>query len=121
MALRGLGSCAGTRAHTCWGRLSHRLLRWVAIGLIGGCTALAAQGDLDTTFGANGVRQISMGPKGVDAVGGLALQPDGKIVVEVSADGYVALVRLDQRGAPDATFAGARSRPAPIPGVDPFQ
>ena len=120
MTLRDLGSCAGIRAHMGSERPSPRLVRWVAIGMIGGCTALAAQGDLDTTFGANGVRQMSIGSKGVDTVGGLVLQPDGKIVVEVSADGYVALVRLDQGGAPTRPSRGARLRDTPIPARCPM-
>ena len=40
----------------------------------------AADGDLDTTFGANGIVITDNGTAGIDGASDLAAQPDGKIV-----------------------------------------
>src|SRR5262249_40529014 len=61
--------------------------------------------DLDPTFGTGGVARIPLGASGVDSVGGLALQPDGKLVIAATADSFATVVRLTQSGDLDPTFA----------------
>ena len=68
--------------------------------------ALAAAGDLDTSFGMNG--KLTFGFGGLDYAYAVALQPDGKIVVagftETSVGIDVAVVRLNANGSPDTSF-----------------
>jgi uncharacterized delta-60 repeat protein len=63
-------------------------------------------GTLDATFGIGGVALLTIG-SGLDTGYGLALQPDGKIVVAGLASTpatSIAVTRLDATGAPDAGF-----------------
>src|SRR5262245_44000569 len=68
--------------------------------------ALAAAGDLDTTFGNNGTVQLSLDMAGIPH---LAIQHDGKILaisantVNPVTDDF-KLVRLNLNGYPDTTF-----------------
>ena len=66
-----------------------------------------ANGDLDTTFGSNGVVIAALGPL-QDLSSGVAIQADGKIVVCGSFDNPTSrdsvLLRYNTNGAPDATF-----------------
>lgn len=67
-----------------------------------------ADGNLDTTFGANGVAVVATNTLRYPA--STSLQPDGSIVVSFSAsngvDSDVALARLTPSGALDPTFGG---------------
>src|SRR5215211_4971157 len=72
-------------------------------------TALAAPGDLDTTFSGDGVDLLDFGQQ--DLGHGVAIQPDGKIVVLATAvdgagKGDFAVARLNADGSPDETFSG---------------
>jgi len=69
-------------------------------------------GTLDTTFGGNGMVTINL-TKGDDGATGVAIQPDGKIVVVGTAaspccpaPGRFALVRYMPNGTLDTTFGG---------------
>ena len=69
--------------------------------------AAAADGDLDTTFGADGFRLTGVSDANSNLPAGMAMQPDGKIVIcngEGSpSDFYVARFTLD--GDLDTTFS----------------
>jgi uncharacterized delta-60 repeat protein len=70
---------------------------------------LTANGQLDPTFGANGV--VSVGPNdGNDHGWGVAIQADGKIVVAGDSarglDTDFSAVRLNANGSLDSTFSG---------------
>jgi uncharacterized delta-60 repeat protein len=68
--------------------------------------ALAASGDLDPTFGTDGVVFADLGGSSARA---LARQTDGKLVAagrSVGADDAIAVARFDASGAPDPTFGG---------------
>jgi uncharacterized delta-60 repeat protein len=79
--------------------------------------ASAAEGDLDTTFGVGGTVFLNFGvsPGSTDALG-VAVQPDGRIVVSGRAFGNFngsALARLNSDGSLDQTFGvGGVVRPA---------
>ncbi|MFD7261650.1 delta-60 repeat domain-containing protein [Streptomyces sp. NPDC059874] len=71
--------------------------------------ATAAPGDLDPTFGGDG--KVITDVTGYETTGGMAVQPDGKIVTvgranfeETSTD--FALVRYNTDGSPDTGFGG---------------
>lgn len=63
-----------------------------------------ADGSLDAGFSEDGIQVTDFG--GVDGATGMALQPDGKIVVAGWSDGDFALARYDPDGSLDPTFAG---------------
>lgn len=83
-----------------------RFARLAALSLLAAAAAHAANGDLDTSFGTNGVARID----GIQPVyPAVAVQPDGRIVVcdDIQGDGsgydfYV--VRFEPDGARDMTF-----------------
>ena len=95
----------------------HRSIRWrrhrfsvggpfaLVLAMASAGVALGGQGDLDPTFGTGGVARIPLGAQEVDSVGGLALQPDGKLVIATTADSVAMVVRLTQSGVLDPTFA----------------
>ncbi len=56
----------------------HALAAVLAAVLLAPATAIAAPGDLDTTFGGSGMQLTHFGPE--SAAFGVAIQPDGKIV-----------------------------------------
>jgi uncharacterized delta-60 repeat protein len=65
--------------------------------------AAAAPGDLDPSFGSGGTVETRIG--GTSFAQGLALQPDGKIVLGGSADpGGVAVARFNTDGSLDSGF-----------------
>lgn len=72
-----------------------------------------ANGSLDTTFASTGLRQLSFG-EGASFVGGVAIQPDNKIVVVGNVQPFVngfpnpnfAVARLNVNGSVDPTFSG---------------
>jgi uncharacterized delta-60 repeat protein len=67
---------------------------------------LNADGTTDTTFGTAGEADVNIGQE--DALGGLTVQADGKIVLAGSTTpGSVALARLNADGTPDAGFGTA--------------
>jgi uncharacterized delta-60 repeat protein len=71
---------------------------------LGPGAALGADGDLDPGFGTGGTATIDLGG---DAVGaGVAVQPDGKLVVAGSVGTDFAVARLNPDGTPDTSFAG---------------
>ena len=61
-----------------------------------------SDGSLDTSFGTDGKTIDDFG--GEQGGGGVALQPDGKIVVVSRANGDVAIARYNRNGSPDASF-----------------
>lgn len=62
----------------------------------------AADGDLDTSFGTNGIVTTTI--SGTDIIYGAALQPDGKIVAVGLAGGNFGIVRYTSNGSLDSTF-----------------
>ena len=70
--------------------------------------ALASAGDLDPSFGVNGMVATDVGPD-VDSADAIAMQPDGKILTagEVAYGAAFGLVRYHPNGTPDATFGDA--------------
>jgi uncharacterized delta-60 repeat protein len=77
-------------------------------------------GTPDATFGGDGVVKTSFTP-GSDIAYGVAIQPDGKILVAGSAslaDGSAfALARYDTEGLFDTTFGGDGNRSGPLRAV----
>jgi uncharacterized delta-60 repeat protein len=71
-------------------------------------TALAAPGDLDTTFSGDGLLTADLGgpARGVDT----AVQPDGKVVAlaqrDIGSSSSFEVVRFNSDGTPDPRFAG---------------
>jgi uncharacterized delta-60 repeat protein len=65
-------------------------------------------GALDTTFGGDGIATATPGPSGSasDAPSGIAIQPDGRIVVAGVADSDFAVVRFIADGTLDPSFDG---------------
>jgi uncharacterized delta-60 repeat protein len=74
------------------------------------CVArLRPDGKLDSTFGPAGKRRIAFGGER-EAAFGVALQPDGRIVLVGDSDFRVAVARLNGDGTPDTTFSGDGKR-----------
>jgi uncharacterized delta-60 repeat protein len=67
--------------------------------------ALAADGDLDTTFGTGGTVTTDFATTS-DQAFAMAIQSDGKIVTAGTSSGDFALVRYNTDGSVDATFDG---------------
>lgn len=70
-----------------------------------------ADGTLDPTFGGGDGRVLTQFTRKDDGVGGLALQPDGKILVSGGSRSdtrrsKLALARYESDGSPDTTFGG---------------
>jgi len=84
------------------GVLAGLLLLPLGVGAVG-------SGDLDTSFGGDGIVTTDFG-SGFDRAEALALQPDGKIVVAgsswASGNGNFALARYLRTGTLDPTFSG---------------
>ena len=77
-------------------------------GLAGAVPAAAAPGDLDASFDADG-RVLTDIPSPVDEANGVAVQPDGRIVVAGLKGGSewdFALARYNADGSLDTTFDG---------------
>jgi uncharacterized delta-60 repeat protein len=66
-------------------------------------SASANPGDLDPTFGANGIATIETRATSGEAV---AIQPDGKIVVVGTAAGKMTVYRFTASGSLDTSFGG---------------
>ena len=74
------------------------------------CVArMRSNGTLDPTFGPGGKRRIAFGGD-QEAAFGVALQPDGKIVLAGDSDFRVAVARVNANGTLDATFSGDGKR-----------
>ena len=73
---------------------------------VGAHPVVAADGDLDTTFGTGGKVTTAIGSD--DAASSVALQSDGKIVAAgysfIASSYDFALVRYDADGTPDTSF-----------------
>jgi uncharacterized delta-60 repeat protein len=80
-------------------------------------------GSLDTGFGAGGIELVHLGPS-YDEVRGMALQPDGKIILagfsKNATDNDFAVVRLDSTGMPDGSFGNAGIVTTPIGTSDDY-
>jgi uncharacterized delta-60 repeat protein len=85
------------------------------MGLLGFTIALAASGDLDTTFDGDGRVTsfvVPSDPGRSDQIEGIAIQPDGKIIVAGNSfvsspsNSDFALVRFNSNGSLDTTFSG---------------
>jgi uncharacterized delta-60 repeat protein len=63
-------------------------------------------GELDDSFGTFGRVMTDIDAGGWDDASGLAIQPDGRIVVAGGSQSDVALARYDTNGALDPTFDG---------------
>jgi uncharacterized delta-60 repeat protein len=85
-------------------------------------TRMTAGGQLDQTFGKRGIVTVAIGgAAGVDSGAGLALQPDGKIVIagtgEPNGSPTFAVVRLTSTGALDTAFGQCGVATVPIGGA----
>lgn len=77
-----------------------------ALSLLAFTVALAAPGDLDTTFSGDGRVVTDINAGSFDSVGGIAVQSNGKIVVVGTSNDNFAVVRYNSNGALDTTFSG---------------
>jgi uncharacterized delta-60 repeat protein len=84
-------------------------LALVAFGFLGVSSALSLTGGLDPSFGTNGVVAHSALP--YRSVDGIAVQPDGKIVVLAGDE----LFRYLPDGSPDASFGESGDVATPFP------
>jgi uncharacterized delta-60 repeat protein len=93
----------------------------IAVGVAGSDFAVArynADGTLDASFGVGGLVTTDFG--GSDQANGLALQPDGKIVVVGLLFGAVGVARYNPDGSLDSTFGtGGKVVTDATPGPDP--
>ena len=80
----------------------------MVVGLLGFTIALAASGDLDTTFSGDGrvITNFGPSPGRVDELSGIAIQPNGKIIAVGFSSGDFALTRYNVDGSLDTTFSG---------------
>jgi uncharacterized delta-60 repeat protein len=94
--------------------LTHRsvLALLAALSLSSSATALAAPGDLDSSFDGDGRALVDFG--GADQGRSVVLQPDGKIVMagysNAAGTNDFAVARLGPSGALDASFGSAGGR-----------
>ena len=82
-------------------------LVWLTLALaLLPAVALAAPGDLDRSFGGDGIAALDWG--GVDFATGVLVQPDGRIVVPGSggAGEDFIVARVGANGSPDPSFSG---------------
>src|SRR5581483_11649597 len=63
-------------------------------------------GTLDSSFGSGGKVKTSFPSVSSSSPGGLALQPDGKILVGTTVNNAFELVRYNSNGTLDTTFNG---------------
>ena len=87
--------------------------------LVGVATALAAPGDLDSSFDGDGVRTVDFGSSG-DSAQSVLVQPDGRIVAAGYSYGafdfVVARLKLD--GSLDTSFSGDGKTAVDFGGVE---
>lgn len=82
---------------------------------------LKPSGAIDTSFGTDGLVEVSGGVASVEAAFDVALDPTGKIVVagvNVGVDADIAVVRLRSSGALDPTFNVGTPLTLGNPGLD---
>jgi len=72
--------------------------------LLPGSVVFAAPGDLDPSFGVNGVVITDFGFSSTDGIGDVAIQSDGKIVAAGVSGGNFALARYNPDGSLDSSF-----------------
>ena len=79
---------------------------------------LTSTGAADTSFGTAGFAMVDFPSGGQDGnwLGGLAVQPDGKIVSGGYASGEVAVARLNSNGTIDTTFNSTGTATASLGG-----
>lgn len=82
----------------------------VCASLIGAQLHAQQPGDLDNSFSGDGIATVHFAPIGVDHAQGLAIQPNGRIVVVGSTQQdlatSIALARYAPDGVPDPSFGG---------------
>lgn len=81
------------------------------------------EGDLDPSFGSNGL--VTYDQPGFDEKGsGIAIQPDGKVIMvgstTVNGTSDVLLVRFETDGSPDSTFGGNGTVVTDIEAMDDY-
>jgi uncharacterized delta-60 repeat protein len=83
---------------------------WAALLACSGAASASSPGDLDPTFGANGVvvQQLGTGPKPETDLKAVAVQRDGKVVAAgdvYNAGATIFVARFNPDGSPDQSFA----------------
>jgi uncharacterized delta-60 repeat protein len=76
-----------------------------AAALVLATAALAAPGDLDPSFGGDGIVTTAIGP-GDDFAEGIAVSPDGSIVAAGASSDDFAVARYAKDGTLDTSFGG---------------
>lgn len=66
-----------------------------------------ANGKLDPTFGVGGMTTTDFFPNGNDEISGIAIQPDGRIVVAGVAGRFMSVARYNTNGSLDGSFGTA--------------
>jgi uncharacterized delta-60 repeat protein len=96
------------------------VVRQVATPIIS-LVRLQSNGSLDTTFGGDGIMGVDNLPSNFDGITGMALDPEGRIVIagSVTTGGSVAVLKFTQDGYPDTTFSGdGMAKPYVVAGAD---
>jgi len=80
----------------------------MVLSLLAFTIALAASGDLDTSFSGDGrvTTNFGLAPGRADYLSGIAIQSNGKIVAVGSSSGDFAVTRYNVNGSLDTTFSG---------------
>ncbi|HET7591341.1 MAG TPA: delta-60 repeat domain-containing protein [Solirubrobacterales bacterium] len=78
--------------------------------------ASAAPGELDPGFGSGGMVKLLDGSEGEGWAEGIAVQPDGKIVLAGYEKGNAVVLRLLPNGQPDAGFGSGGKATLDFPG-----
>lgn len=94
------------------------ILLAIAISLLALTVALAASGDLDTTFDGDGRATTDIGGGHSDQIMGIAIQPNGKIVVVGTARDNLVVARYNTNGSLDATFSADGKLTTNFGGID---
>jgi uncharacterized delta-60 repeat protein len=96
------------------GRRLSVLVVWCLVAIAAGApSAIANPGDLDTTFGDNGIVTTRFGT-GDEFVHAVEIQPDARILVGGEVSGLYGLARLDPDGSLDGSFGFAGRLVIPI-------
>ena len=99
----------------------------IVVSLLAFSVVLAASGDLDTTFGGDGLVTdfaVPSNPARWETVRGMVVQPDGKIViagtsnVPSTATHDFAVARYNTDGTPDSTFSKDGRQVTNFGGID---
>ena len=97
----------------------HKFLFALVISFGTAATALAAAGDLDPSFGTDGIAVTTVPGSTFAAFPDVLMQPDGKVVISFSANstssGFeMTLARYNPNGTLDTTFSGDGIVPSPF-------